>query len=655
MAGSILNIGKSGLFAAQVGLATTGHNIANANVAGYTRQGVVQATANAQDYGIGFVGSGTQIAEIKRYSDNFLNAQVRSAQASKSSLDSYYAQISQIDNLLADNTSGLSPALQNFFAGIQDLASDPSSVAARQAVLSNAESLASRFQDLDSRMSEVREGVNSQIDTKVTLINSYASQIADLNDKIGKLSSSGHGMPNDLMDARDQLIADLNKEVKASVVTGGNNSVTVSIGAGMPLVVGAKSFQLAVATSPTDQTRMQVAYVAGNKMTVLADDALPGGELGGLLEFRAKTLDRVQNSLGRVAISIAETINAQHKLGQDGAGNLGGDFFTVGPAVVGRSHTNSLASTTEVKAQVTDSTQLTNSDYKVDYDGVKFTVTRMSDKKTTDISPYPQTQPQVIDGVAFDISGSAAAGDFFMVRPTIAGAKDFNLALSDISHIAAGAPITTGSPLTNSGTAKISEGKVDAGYLTPGNKLTSPVTLQYTSAGAGGLTGFPATQAVTVTNNGVDTVYAAGTTPIPFVAGANYNFGGVNVSFTGKPSEADSFTVGPNTNGVRDNRNARALGDLQTKNILNGGTATYQSAYAELVSFVGNKTREVQVNGKASEALLGQVTATQQSVSGVNLDEEAANLLKYQQAYQAAGKVMQIAGTLFDALLAIGR
>ncbi|MGZ8289268.1 MAG: flagellar hook-associated protein FlgK [Telluria sp.] len=653
MAGNLLSIGKSGLFAAQVGLSTTGHNISNANVTGYSRQGVVQAAGIAQDFGYGFVGSGTQIADIKRYSDSFLNTQVRNAQASKSSLDSYYAQISQVDNLLADTTSGLSPALQNFFAGLQDLASDPSSVAARQAVLSNAESLAARFQDMDGRLSEVREGVNSQITTKITLINSYATQIAELNDKIGKFSTANNSKPNDLMDARDQLVADLNKEVKATVVMGDNNSMTVSIGTGMPLVVGSKPFRLAAATSPTDQARVQVGYMTGNKMTVLGDNALPGGELGGLLEFRANTLDRAQNSLGRIAIGIADTFNAQHRLGQDGAGNIGGDFFTIGPAVVGRALTNNPTSTADVKATIADTTKLTHSDYKVSYDGNKYTVTRMSDKMAFDINPFPQTQPQVIDGVAFDVSGAAAAGDFFMVRPTIAGAAQFGVAVNDISRIAAGAPLTTGSPLSNSGNAKISEGKVDAAYLAPGNAITSTTTLSYSSAGAGGLTGFPAAQAVTVTNNGVATVYPAGTTPIPFVAGANYNFGGVNISFTGKPGDGDSFTVGPNTNGVRDNRNARLLGELQTKNILEGGTASYQSAYAELVSFIGNKTREVQVNGKAGAALLDQVSAAQQSVSGVNLDEEATNLLKYQQAYQAAGKVMQIAGTLFDTLLSI--
>jgi flagellar hook-associated protein 1 FlgK len=653
MSGNILNIGKSGLLAAQVGLSTAGHNIANANVAGYSRQVVVQSSRIAQDFGYGFIGTGTQVAEIKRYSDSFLNLQVRAAQTQTSSFQAYNAQISQVDNLLADTTSGLSPALQDFFKGVQDVASNPASVASRQALLSTADSLAARFQGLNGRLQEIREGVNSQITANVTLINSYAQQIAELNDQIGNFSASGERQPNDLLDARDQLVAELNKQVRATVIPGDNNSLTVSIGNGQPLVVGKKAFELAVMNSPTDLSRVQVGYVTGTRITPLPESQLTGGELGGLLEFRANSLDRAQNSLGRVALALAQSFNDQHRLGIDDAGNPGGDFFTVAPAYVGKNLNNALTSTTEISATVTDVSKLTQSDYKVAFDGTNFVVTRLSDNQQTLINPYPQTVPQEIDGVSYAITGVSATGDSFLVKPTINGAAGFNVALIDRAKIAAAAPIATSAPISNKGNAKIGEGSVDAAYLEAGNALTAPLTLTYDSA-SGNLTGFP-NQDVTVVDNGVTTVYPAGTGSIPYSATAKYNFGGINLSFTGTPAEGDTFTVGPNVSGVGDNRNARLLGALQTKNILDGGTATYQSAYAELVSYVGNKTREVQVNGSASEALLAQAREAQQDVSGVNLDEEAANLLKYQQAYQASGKVMQIASTLFDTLLSLGR
>jgi flagellar hook-associated protein 1 FlgK len=321
---------------------------------------------------------------------------------------------------------------------------------------------------------------------------------------------------------------------------------------------------------------------------------------------------------------------------------------------VAPSRDNALTSTAVVGASISDPTKLTQSDYKVAYDGAKYVVTRQSDSQQTVISPYPQTGPQTIDGIDFSISGTSDTGDNFAVRPTINGAAQFAVTLSDRAKIAAGSPVATSAPSTNTGSARIGESSVDAAYLQPGNALTAPLTLSYSATG-GTLSGFPAGQAVTKTVNGVATVYPAGTAAIPYEAGASYNFGGVNLSFTGTPGNGDTFSVGPNRNGGGDNRNMRLLGTLQTKNIMEGGKTTFQGGYAEMVGFVGNKTREVQVNAEAGDALLKQAHNAQQAVSGVNLDEEAANLLKYQQAYQAAGKVMQMASTLFDTLLSLGR
>jgi flagellar hook-associated protein 1 FlgK len=650
MAGNLLSIGKSGLFAAQAGLSTTGHNIANANVPGYNRQVVQQATTPAMDEGYGFSGTGTRIAQIRRYTDEFLNAQVRTAQAGSSALESYQTQISQIDNLLADNTAGLSPTLQQFFTAVQDVTGNRASVASRQALLSAADTLASRFQALDGRMSELREGVNSQIETSVTLINSYASQIAELNEKIGAFATTQQRAPNDLLDARDQLVLDLNKQVKASVLPGANGSLTVSIGNGQPLVVGQKAFQLAVAKSPTDLSRLQVGFVTGDKVTVLADNALSGGALGGVLEFRSTSLDNAQNSLGRIAIGLASTFNAQHRLGLDMTGQPGGDFFAQPAPVVTKNINNNSTSSTNVKAVVTDPTQLTASDYRVEFDGTDYAVIRLSDRQKTTIVGVPQR----IDGIDFSITGTAAAGDNFLVRPTISGASDLKLLLSDVGQLAAAAPVVTDTPLSNKGNGKISPGSVDASYLT--SPAAAPFTLTYNSGvPTGTLSGFPATQSVTVTlDDGTSNTYAAGAT-VPFSAGASYTVGGVSVSLSGAPADGDTFAVKTNTDGVGDTRNMVLLGGLQAKNIFNGSSATYQTAYAELVATIGNKTREVQVNGKAGEALLSQTYGAAQDVSGVNLDEEATNLMKYQQAYQAAGKVMQIANTIFDTLLSIAR
>ena len=496
---SLLSIGKTGLFAAQAGLATTGNNITNANVAGYSREVVVQATAISMGGSNGYIGTGTQVSQVKRYSDDFLNAQVRTAQSASSGLDAYQAQVQQIDNLLADTTSGLSPALQDFFSAVQNLTGDGAGVSSRGSFMTSADTLAARFQSMNGRLDEIRKGVNTQITASVTSINTYATQIAQLNDQIGKLTdAAGLNPPNDLLDKRDQLIMELNKQVKATVMPGDNHSLTVSIGNGQPLVVGTSAFQLVATNSPTDQTRTTIGYITNGKITPMAESSLTGGELGAVLQFRTTSLDQAQNSLGRVAIALATTMNDQSHLGLDGNGKPGGDIFTVAAAEVTKNVNNNQTSTTAITATVVDATQLTTSDYKVDFDGTNYNVYRLSDNKKTVIAPFPQTQPQVVDGLAFSVTGAADTGDNFLVRPTINGAADFRLALTDGAQIAAAAPIATSVPLTNSGSGKISAGSVDKNYL--GSPLASSVTLSYDEA-TGTLAGGRAGQAIIMAVN----------------------------------------------------------------------------------------------------------------------------------------------------------
>jgi len=656
MSGSLLAIGKTGLYAAQAALATTGHNIANANVAGFSRQTVVQATSAALDTGVGFLGTGTEIAQIKRYSDNFLNTQVRNAQASTSGLESYYSQIKQIDNLLADTTSGLSPAMQGFFKGVQDMAANRASVPSRQAMLSSAETLATRLQDLDSRLGEIRTGVNGEIEASVTAINTYGTQIAKLNEQISNFASSATRPPNDLLDQRDQVVLELNKFVKATVTPGDNSSLTISIGNGQPLVVGNDSFQLAAMVSPTDLTRMEVGYQVGTKVAVLPDGALSGGKLGGLLEFRTETLDTAQSALGKIAIGMAFEFNAQHQLGLDQNGNKGQPFFNVAPAFVGASINNAKGTSTdpaaELSAKVTDPSKLKDSDYEVTFNGTNYKVVRQSDNKEVGtVTPGANGVATFeVDGVELSFKNNARNKDTFLVRPTIDGAANFKVLANDVSQIAAAAPVLTSMPLTNTGTGKISEGKVSKDFLTA--PPTLPVTLAFDET-SGNLTGFPAGMVTVVNSKGESSQVDAAN--VKFDNGSTYSFSGVSVTMTGKPGNGDKFTIAANSSGVGDTRNIAALGELQTKNIFNNGTATLTSSYAQMVSQVGNKTREVQVNAQAGNALLAQAEGAQADVSGVNLDEEAANLIKYQQAYQASSKVMQIAGTIFDTLLSISR
>ncbi|MEO0318335.1 MAG: hypothetical protein RL404_2012 [Pseudomonadota bacterium] len=643
MTTSILSIGQSALAAAQVGLAITGHNIANSATPGYTRQIVEQGAVAGQNSGYGFVGKGTEVTGVRRVYSEFLSGQVLSAQINKSSLDTYYAQIQRIDNLLADPSAGVSPALQDFFKSVQNLAAQPNDAASRQAMLSSSESLAARFNGLDSQLADMRAGVNGQIESSVASINAYARQIGNLNEAIEKATTAAQGRPpNDLMDQRDQLIAELGKEVRVTVVPQGNSS-NVFIGNGQPLVVGDKAYALAATSSPTDSNRTMVAYVAKGKTTILAEGALPGGRLGGLFDFRAQTLDPTQNALGRIAIVLGDSVNAQHRLGQTATGMMGTDLFRLPTPLVTASRDNT--GTGQASAVIQDSSQLTASDYRVQFDGSHYHVTRLSDD--TDFS-YASL-PQDVDGLTISLSGTPATGDEFLLRPTAGGASGLKVMIKDVSALAAAAPVRAQAMATNAGTGAISAGMVDTTFL-PAN-IATPVALQFSSVGHT-LTGFPAVP-VTVTANGVSTTYAAGAT-IPFVADASYSFNGMQVTLSGSPSNGDQFSIAANTGGVGDARNVALIADLQNAMTVGGKTAHFQGAYAMLVADVGNKTRELEVTSAAAGTFFTQAVTAQQGESGVNLDEEAANMMRYQQAYQAAGKLMQAAGQLFDILLELG-
>ena len=631
---SILGIGQSGLAAAQVGITTTGHNIANAATPGYSRQLVLQNSAGGQLTGVGFVGQGTEVSSIQRVYDDYTATRVNSSETSKAAFDTYNAQIGQINNLLADSATGLSPALQDFFSKVQDVAGNPNGAAERQTLLSSAGGLAARFQSLDGQLSQISEGVNKQITGSLTNINSYSQQIAKLNDAIEKATAGANGVPpNDLLDQRDLIVTQLSKEVKVSVSDQAGSGFNVTIGNGQPLVIGTTVFSLQAIPSLTDQSKLEIAYQNGSTLIRVPESAISGGNLGGLFDFRANSLDQARNQLGRVAIGVASAVNAQSQLGLDQNGQPGKPFFTVGVPKVTPSSAN--VGNDQIGANISDINALTSSDYRIAFDGTNYKITRLSDSAVVSNGAFPSTP---IDGITFSkTSGSiaAAVGDNYLVRPTLNGAAAINLALTDKTQIAAAAPIVTAATSSNAGTAVISAGSVNASYLS--TPLTATLTLKFN---AGTIDSVPA---------------GASGFPQAYSSGSNITFNGITLAITGAPVNGDTFTIAPNTTGVGDGRNAVALGALQTARVLDNSTSTFGSAFGQLVSNVGNKTREVSANAAAEGKLLDNSRALQQSQSGVNLDEEAANLLRYQQAYQAAGKVMQTASTLFDVLLSLGK
>jgi len=642
----ILSIGKSALSAAQVGLATTGHNIANASTPGYSRQVVVQAAAQAQNFGYGFVGQGTEVAAVTRAYNEILNKQMINSQAVSTSSTIYSSNLGKLDNMLSDASAGINPAITDFFSSVNDLAARPSDIPTRQSMLSNAQSLVNRLQSTSNRLNEVRNDINTQISGSVNLVNTYARQISALNNSIETAISNDGNPANDLMDQRDQLVLELSKQIKTTVVPQGQGSYNIYVGNGLPLVIGKDIMSLTTASSPTDSGQLEVAYQTSGKSTILGASSLPGGMIGGLLQFRSESLDSIQNQVGQISLVLADTFNTQLKQGVDLNGNPGGNLFNIPAPVVSSSVNNNITSNAIVNSQIVDARAITSNDYRLQYDTSlspnPYKITRLSDSTVQTFSALPQT----VDGLSFALtSGAFTNGDDFVIRATRNAATTINLAITDAKKLAIGSSILSAAAnTTNSGTASIS---------TPpaGSTLTGKLGLTYSTGAPGTFVLAPSASAITVTVSGVPTIYAAGTA-IPYTSGATIAVGGLSFAISGTPANGDRFTISPS--GPNDNRNGLLLAGLQSQGTLNNSTTSYSSAFSQLVNGVGNKTHELNITAASETSVLEQATAAVQSESGVNLDEEATNLLRYQQAYQAAGKMMQIASQLFDTLLQLG-
>lgn len=628
----IASIGVTALNAAQMGLLTTEHNIANASTPGYSRQSIVQTANTPVGSSSGFLGQGVEVSTVQRQYNDFITTQLLQQQAQSSQLNTYYTQIQQINNVIADPSAGLSNALQNFFSAVNGVANAPSSMAARQTLLSNAQALTGNFQSLNQLMTNLNTSVNGQITGSIANINSYAQQIASMNQNIALASASNNGQPpNDLLDQRDYLVSQLNQEVKATVIKQNDGSINVYIGNGQSLVMGNQAFTLNTIPSLTDPTKLDVAYQTNGISVRMPSSSLPGGNLGGLIAFRDQSLTQSQNALGRIAIGLGSTFNAQHSLGQDLNGALGGSFFNVASPLVENSSSNTGSGS--VSATISNVSSLTGSDYSLSFDGTQYTLTRLSDNTVVSTST---SLPVTADGLTLSISGTPNAGDNFLIRPTVNGAQNISVAISDPSKIAAAVPIRAVSGLNNAGSGSIAAPSVNS-PPPPNTALQDTVTLTFTSP---------------TTFNAVDTT--TGTTlatNASYTSGSNITFNGWTTNISGSPNTNDTFTISANTNATADGNNALLLAGLQSQNTLINGTASYAGAYAQLVSQVGAQTNQLQVTSQAQTNLVSQTQQTQQSISGVNLDEEAANLIKYQQAYQAAGKAIQTANTMFSTVL----
>ncbi|WP_297456417.1 flagellar hook-associated protein FlgK [Ferrovum sp.] len=632
MTDMMTSIGISALNAAQAGLLTTGNNIANASTPGYSREQTIQAALPSLGTANGFIGQGVNVTTVQRIYSSFINTQLQQQQSASSQLSTYYNQIQQINNIIADPAAGLSPALQHFFSAINGVANAPASIAARQGLISNAQSLTGTFQTLNQVLTGLATSTNQQITSSVVNINAYAKQIAALNQSILTSSASNTSQqPNSLLDQRNQLISQLSKEINATVLKQSNGSDTVYIGNGQPLVVGNQAMTLNAVPAQSNPAQLDIAYVTPSGATLrLPSSSIQGGNLGGLMAFQNQSLVPTQSQLGLIATGLGMAINTQQLQGQDLNGALGTPLFHIASPVVIANQANT--GTATVSATITQASALTGSNYTLSYNGSQYTLTRLSDHTTTTSS----TMPMSVDGISLNVSATPNAGNSYLIEPTINGAQNLRVTLTDPTKIAAAIPVQGNASAGNIGTGSLSAPAVTSGLpLNP--NLQDTVTLTFTS---------PTTY--TVADSTTGTTLATG---VPYNPGGTISYNGWSATLNGTPQTNDVFTISANTGASTDGNNAVALGALQAQNTLLGGTTSFSGAYAQLVSQVGTQTSQLQVQSTAQANLVSQTTQSQQSISGVNLNEEAANLIQFQQAYQAAGKAIQVSNTMFSTVL----
>ncbi len=632
--GDVLGIGVSALLAYQRQLATTGHNIANVNTDGYSRQRTEMTERVPQFSGSGFIGTGVEVVTTQRYYSEFLVNEVRSSTTAYKQMETFYQFASGVDQLLADSRAGLQPMLDSFFNSVQQLSDYPSSSAVRQTVYSEGESLVARFDALYQQLETMRDSSNLQLRNSVSEINGLAGGIAALNERIVSFRGTSGQAPNDLLDQRDELVRQLSERVRVTTVAQDDGAVNVFIGNGQALVTGGRTNTLTTSPSVFDASQLDISLSQGGT-SVPVTSQISGGVLGGLLQFRSDVLDPAFNELGRVAVGLADAFNDQHQLGQDLLGNLGGLFFNDLGAATPVTYSNAgNTGTGVISTAITDVNALTTSDYRLSNVAGTYSVVRLSDNTT--VASGATLAAVAVDGLSFTLaSGAVAAGDSFLIRPTHNGAGDIALNIVSPEEIAAAAPIRTSAALGNTGNGTISAGTVNA-PPPPDANLQQTVTITF--------------------NNPPTTFDVAGTgtgnpTGVAYTSSGSITYNGWTIQIGGTPAAGDVFTVEANTGGVGDNRNALLLAGLQTRNTLQNGTASFQSAYASFVADAGVQTHQADISQQAQKSLLDQATAQRDSLSGVNLDEEAANLIKFQQAYQAAAQVIATSNTLFDTLL----
>ena len=645
-ASALFSLGSKAMAASYAALTTTGHNISNANVKGYSRQQAELSTAMGQYGGAGYIGKGVDVATVSRAHDAYLTREAASAR-SLSAMDESRLQLMQkLESAFPTGERGVGHATGEFLNAMVDLSARPADSATRQVVLARAGELAARFSEGGAAFDTLQLEVHEQMKAGVSEANRLMRTIADLNQRIAAVQGLGQP-PNDLLDLRDQALSDLSQQLQISSVAADDGSITVMAAGGQALVLGSQVKPLMVIADNADSTRAALAVVDKGTVIGLRSDELGGGALAGLLRFQNDDLVDARSQLGRLAAVVSGTMNAQQALGLDMSDppGAGAALFAAGPARVMPAASNAVDGTGQYTGQVslliTDVTQLQASEYELRADplgapGV-WQLTRLQDGLVRSIASGDE-----VDGLRIDIGPTLpSAGDRYLLQPVTRAANGMERALDDIKGLAAASPLSASTAAANTGSGSVAGLRV----VSPTANAQLNATVSFTNASGA--------YAWELRDRTTNALVSSGTGT--WSAGTPIALNGFELALNGAPRAGDVFTVTKTQFPASNNGNALAFTELRDAALVGriGGTGgeTLTNAYAAAMADIGVRVQAASSTSAISTAVAAQAEAARAAKSGVNLDEEAARLIQYQQAYQAAAKILQVAQTLFQALL----
>lgn len=644
----VLNVASRALVANQVVLSTAGHNIANVATPGYSRQNVALESAAGQYTGSGYIGKGVNVSTIERSYSDFLTRQANAATAVSSGDNNRITKLNQLQDIFQGGESGLGASVNAMLNAFSDVATAPTDLTARSVALTNADEVTRRLRQSADRLTELQYSVKTEIGDKVTKVNSLAQQMASLNDEISR-SMSGGQPPNDLLDTRDRVLREINQYVQVSAVPSNDGTLSLFVAGSQALVLGASAMKLVASNDDfNDPSRSKLSVLkTDGTLATLNTAMLGGGELPSLLKFQNEDMAEAANLLGRLALTTATVMNEQHRLGRDLDNNPGGDLFNVqGFSTPLAASTNTGTGTITIDPNFSP-TLLKASEYEVTFtNGSDGVITRLADGATMAFSGTPVTldfdpaNPDVDDGLTIDIGGGPAAGDRFVIKPFSGVADNITTVFSSPRELAVGNPIEPVVTSTNLGSLTASKLSVAPGFVMP----TPPVVITFTGPNtytlSGGVTNMPA--------GGPNYTYTPGS-PIT-VDGWSLTVKGTPGTVT-PPTPEDTIVVQEATATYvsRNAGNADSLMALRDMAAFDG--AALSDGYANLMGQTGIRVQSAKFAAEVSSAIATNIEKDRASVSGVNLDEEAAKLMQFQQAYQASAKLLQVAQSMFDQLI----